>query len=155
MDTRSVVAVAGEPTARCWVWTTCAGAEPPEVWKSKQELSTHFAPRSRPRGRSMHGSPRAPCLQQGTPSQRTRLTGTNRLKGQCPTHGSCLLRSEHGLSFTLPALCSEPRPAPAHTPLPGLCRTLALPVLTSSPGSKIWRVRPQAMLWPDSAVSPL
>lgn len=32
-DTRSEVA--GEPTARGWVWTTWAGAEPPEVWKGK------------------------------------------------------------------------------------------------------------------------
>lgn len=31
MDTRSVAAEAGEPTARCWVWTTGAGAELPDV----------------------------------------------------------------------------------------------------------------------------
>lgn len=57
-DTRSDVA--GEPTARGWVWTTWAGVEPPEVWKGK--MRTHQvtaiwverAPNSQPKGVSGH-----------------------------------------------------------------------------------------------------
>lgn len=42
-DTRSDVAVAGEPTARGWVWTTWAGAEPPEVCRRQRGRSSGYS----------------------------------------------------------------------------------------------------------------